>query len=257
MVRQTVREVGNPKKRQYAKYAIDVQHEKDCTTLLIVSAYLRRRKSDPVKRKQYFKIMCLFASEIERIQQIPVAVTDKVERRYLRHMDADLKDTFTIQFRFRRPDIPMLLHCLKIPASFELDNGSICNGEEGLLIFLHFLVFPERFVTGEKFCGWENTRLSRICAWVSWYLYTRHKHLLEDNLDWHAKYLENSLRAIQAKKRSLHPLGLLNPRTANVAENYDGLRHAINRPQGRYDANAVWLDIQANVYSGHAKVGVQ
>ena len=81
-----------------------------------------------------------------------------------------------------------------------------------------------------------------------------HNHLLEDNLDWHAEYLQISLEAIRSKKVHYHPNDLLNPHMANVAEIYDGLRYAINRPQGQYAANGNWLDIQANVYSGNVKV---
>jgi hypothetical protein len=254
MVRQAVRQVGTVKKRQYAKYAIDVQRENDCLAMLGIFVFLRHRMTNAVQRRRYFFVMCMFAAEVEQIQQIPVIVMDKVERRYLRYLDASLKDEFTINFRFRRDHFPSVLRCLRIPVYFKLDNGSICNGEEGLLIFLKIFSFPERLVTAEVFTGWESSRLSRIFNWVSWFIYVNHKHLLENNLDWHAKYLELSLQALQAKKRHYHPQGLLNPRTVDVAENYDGLRDAINRPQGRYDGNGVWLDIQANVYSGHVKV---
>jgi hypothetical protein len=57
---------------------------------------------------------------------------------------------------------------------------------------------------------------------------------------------------------SLHPLGLLNPATAHVAEAYDGFRIAVCRPQGssRLDDHGalIHLDIQAQLYSGHVKL---
>ena len=98
------------------------------------------------KKKNYAIAMCLFAEEVERIQRIPRVVTEKVERRYLRHLDADLRDLFTVKFDFKGDDFPRLLLCLKIPVYFELDNGSVCNCEESLLIFLRLFDFPERHI---------------------------------------------------------------------------------------------------------------
>ena len=57
-------------------------------------------------------------------------------------------------------------------------------------------------------------------------------------MDWHAPYLDNLKRAIQQKKISLHPQGLLNPRTRDVCQDYDGFRISICRPQDALDNDA-------------------
>ena len=104
MKQQSVRQVGTVKKRQYAKYAIHVQHENEYAALVGIFAISRHQKVDTVKKWNYYYYtlaMCLFAEEVE---QIPRVETEKVERRYLRYLDADLRGRFTVNFRFRRDD---------------------------------------------------------------------------------------------------------------------------------------------------------
>ena len=76
MRRQSVRQVGTVKKRQYAKYAIYVQHEKEYAALVGIFAISRHRTVDTVKKRNYAFAMCLFAEEVERIQRIPRYVTE-------------------------------------------------------------------------------------------------------------------------------------------------------------------------------------
>jgi hypothetical protein len=266
MVRETVRQIGTHKKRQYGKYAIDMIEEKDCTNMLGVIAILRHRSTNMARRRLFLLVMLLLAGRVEEIQRVRPSVQQPVERRYLRYLDADLQDRFTSNFRFRREDFPRLLRCLRIPNHFALENGSICVGEEALLIFLKIFSFPNKLIDVETFLGWESSRLSRIFNWISFFLYVTHRHRLEDYLDFHSQYLQASMRAMQAKKRRLHPQGLLNPRTENVAEDFDGLRFAVCRPRDRVMVDAHGqpvlsanghiqrIDVQVQVYSGHVKV---
>lgn len=258
MVRQTVRSVGMIKKRQAAKYAIDVQREKDCTAMIGIFAFLRHRSAERTTRLNFLRIVFLFAAEVEDIQRDIRFITTPIERRYLRIDDVQVRDSFTADFRFRRPFIHRLLRCLRIPAWFELDNGAVVNGEEGLLIFLKRFAGTETLLQIEKFCGWEISRLSRIFKWVCAHIFRFHRHRVEDYLDWHVPYLPACRAAMQAKKRALHPRNLLNPRTENVTEAYDGLRIACCRPTGSsvMDANGnrIYIDLQAQIYNGHCKV---
>ena len=58
--------------------------------------------------------MCLFAEEVERI---PRVVTKKVERRYLRYLEAGLRDRFTINFEFQK--LIVILICQYIAVLFQ------------------------------------------------------------------------------------------------------------------------------------------
>lgn len=136
-----------------------------------------------------------------------------------------------------------------------MDNGCWVNGEEGLLIFLKLFAYPQRLVENEIFCGWECTRLSRIFNWIRDWIFDQHNHLVTDNLDWHAKYLESSKHTMQSYKRSKHPQNALNSRTQNDCGFFDGMKVAICRPKSRVDfdagGNRVHLNIQGQMYSGH------
>lgn len=123
-----------------------------------------------------------------------------------------------------------LMRCLDIPAEFRLDNGSWVNGQEGLLICLHFLAFPSRLIDKEEMFGWEMSRLSRINKYMKCHIYTRQSHLLRDHWAWHIPHLQASKRTWQRKKLALHPGVPLNPRTANVCQTYDGFRVNVCRP---------------------------
>lgn len=258
MTRLTVRKVGSVKKRQHAKYAIDVQRENDHEALFAVIALFRWRCRDPRRRRVYLLLLALCGEIIEDIRRDIDHITQPIERKYLRINDPHLRENFTINFRFRREHLHRLLRCLRIPVYFELDNHSIVNGQEGLLIFLKLFTFPRRLVAEEVFCGWEQSRLCRIFNWVSKHIFTSHRHRIQNYLDWHVPYLARSKTAIQHRKRKMHPQGFLNPRTMNVSEHYDGFRIEVCRPQGALGHNAngqrIHLDIQAQIWSGHKKV---
>lgn len=258
MKRRTVREIGNVKKRRHGKYAIDIVAERDCEVLCLIFGILWLDASDDDEEDDYFMLLATFASHVEDIQRDIRCITTPIERVYLRIDDIHLNDVFTINFRFKKENMIRLLQCLRIPPEFKLDNGSWVNGQEGLLIFLKLFAYPQRLVENEVFCGWEYSRLSRIFSWIRSWIYNHHRYLVTDNLDWHARLLESSKQAMQAYKRSKHPLNLLNERTQNCCGFYDGMRVAICRPQSSTNidenGNIIHLNIQAEVYTGHIKV---
>ncbi|KAJ1428280.1 hypothetical protein B484DRAFT_301948, partial [Ochromonadaceae sp. CCMP2298] len=78
-------------------------------------------------------------------------------------------------FIFRLEDMIRLMHCLRIPAYFRLDNGSVVNGQEGMMVMLRLLAYPLRLIDIEDFFGWELTRLCRIKNWMLDFVYRTHK----------------------------------------------------------------------------------
>lgn len=256
-----VRNIGSVKKRRNGKYAIDAVNEKDSSSMCLIFGGLWLESTNEEESDEYFMLLSLFAGQVEDIQRDIRSITTPIERVYLRIFDVHLEDNFTFYFRFKRENMMRLLKVLRIPAEFKLDNGSWVNGEEGLLIFLKLFSYPQRVVDNEIFCGWECTRLSRIFCWIRNWIFDHHKRLVTDNLDWHAKYLESSKRAIQSYKRSKHPNNELNPRTKNDCGFYDGMRIVTCRPKSKADfddnGNIIHLNIQAQVYSGHIKVNIK
>jgi hypothetical protein len=116
-------------------------------------------------------------------------LTQPVERKYLTFATAH-PDNFTPFFRFLQRDMVRLMRCLRIPAYFTLDNGSVVDGQEGVLVMLRLLAFPLRYIDVEDFFGWEISRLCRIKNWMIKYVYRKHKHRVQDYLWWHVRYIK-------------------------------------------------------------------
>lgn len=210
--RLTVRQQGTVKKRRLSKYAIDVLREDEfdnCCGMLALLAFLQC-DNDPEMKNKLLLCAGLLASESENIRKEVSAFSTPVERRYLRFATDSLQESFTVHFRFRNEFIIRVAKCLQIPADFQLDNGSWVNGQEGLLILLKMMSFPQRLVDVEGFFGWEMSRLSRILKFLKKLIYTRHKHRLEDYWHWHCEHiLIPSRDAILSKKIALHPQGAM------------------------------------------------
>lgn len=160
--RRNVRDIGNVKKRKCGKYAADSLQEKNCIAMLEIFFIFYYLEEDFYVSEDYFYAVALFASQIEDIGRDINCITQPIERRYLRFLDPTLQDNFTINFRFRVKHMTRLMTCLRIPAEFQLDNGSWVNGQEGLLIMLKLHAYPTRLTELEQFFGWEYSRISRI-----------------------------------------------------------------------------------------------
>ncbi|KAJ1410758.1 hypothetical protein B484DRAFT_297994, partial [Ochromonadaceae sp. CCMP2298] len=78
-------------------------------------------------------------------------------------------------FRFLQEDMYRLMRCLRIPTYFTLDNGSVVNGQEGMLVMLRLLAYPLRYIDIEEFFGWELTRLCRIKNYMLGFIYRKHR----------------------------------------------------------------------------------
>lgn len=255
--RPTLRNVGTIKSRRNAKYAADVHQQHDYETLILLFAFLYRRENDPERKRRLRILIFLFAGAVEDITRDVRCINDPIERRYLRFHSPCLESCFTINFRFRREHMIRLMLCLRIPQYFELDNGGIVNGQEGLLIFLKLFVWPSRLTDNEVFLGWELSRLSRVFNWIIAHIYEHHRHRVESFLHWHIPYLESSKEAFRTKKLDLSGDGRLSPRTQDVCAVYDCIRYQVSRPGGDsvvdQNNNVIYLNTQMSVYSGHTK----
>ena len=109
-----------------------------------------------------------------------------------------------LYFRFRKTELPSLLHLLRFPDKMILSNRCSMQGEEVLLRGLYELVAGERQITiSDKVFGRENTQQSRAFSCFIDHIYTNFHHLVHDNLNWWhiTGLMEVSAKAIKDKLR--------------------------------------------------------
>jgi hypothetical protein len=261
MERRSVRDIGSVKKRKYGKFALEKAMERNYESLLAILAAFHHLETNEMMRRLLMDSMFIFGFALEDIRKESYYISEPIERKFLRFISPSLQENFTIYFRFKMEEMPLLMNSLNIPAEFKLSNGSWVNGQEGLLVLLKFLASPTRQVDEEDFFGWENTRLSKILKWMKSFIYHNHGFRVQNCLEWHAKHFEASKQAIQTKKRALHQYHQLHERTENVCLHFDGFRIKTCRPQDQSrvtndDDNdmRIDLDIQSTLYNGKVKV---
>jgi predicted small secreted protein len=191
MTRLRVRQIGNVKRRHRGKYALHVLEEEQAYQLALVCLILRRFEQRRANARRALLLLLLSlaaAATVENIGRDIQYLTRPIERKYLTFANAH-PDSFTAFFRFPQPLMLRLMQCLRIPAYFKLDNGSVVNGQEGVLVVLKFLATPLRLIEVEQYFGWEHTRLSRIKNWMLSFVYRKHKHRVKNYLHWHVRYI--------------------------------------------------------------------
>ena len=94
--------------------------------------------------------------------------------------DAECK----FRFNFTRSELHRLFDALGIPTRFVDNNRCVYSGEEGLLLLLRRLNFPNRLVDLVPEFGLSESRLSILLEIVSSHIWGAHKHLLEDPTIW-------------------------------------------------------------------------
>ena len=139
--------------------------------------------------------------------QVAEVPTVAINRRpvYVKFDDVD-EDICYNRYRFLKKDL------WRLHQAFRLDqfNGwIICNTgtsignkfgtEEALLILLHRLAFPTRYVDMVAIYGREGTALSRIFNWMNNYIRTTFGHLIANNLDYWKDDLEEFTESIREK----------------------------------------------------------
>jgi hypothetical protein len=90
---------------------------------------------------------------------------------------------FYINFRFAREEIPRLVKALKIPKFWRTKNGCVLDGEEGLLMYLKRLSYPDRHLNLVRFFGRSTGFISGMVDRVREYLDVVAARLLR-KFDW-------------------------------------------------------------------------
>jgi hypothetical protein len=260
MTRLCLRQIGNVKKRHRGKYAQHVLEEEQAYQMLYACLILRlraKRRQNARMARKYLIGALAAAITVEDIGRDIQYLTRPVKRRYVTFATAN-PDTFAAFFRFPLPFMPRLMRSLCIPAYFRLDNGSVVDGQEGMLVMLKFLAYPLRLIGEEQFFGWELTRLCRIRSWMLRFIHKKHKHRVQQYLHWHMPYIQRCKEAMQAKKLKLSLTGTLAHRTRNVAHIIDGYRVAVCRPSQpagqQLGGPQPHIDLQCLVYNKWKKV---
>ena len=139
-------------------------------------------------------------------------------------------------FRLEKHHVGRLVDALQIPAIFKCDQGTICEGLEGLCIFLKHFASPCRFSDLIPILGRPVPELCMINNAVIDWVYNHHRRRI---MDWNPNVLspiqlENYVEAVFNKRAALR----------NCFGFIDGTVRPISRP----DEN------QRVVYNGHKRV---
>ena len=139
-------------------------------------------------------------------------------------------------FRLEKHHVGRLLDALQIPAIFKCDQGTVCEGLEGLCILLKRFAFPCRFSDMIPIFGRPVPELCMINNTLFDWVYNHHRHRI---MDWNPNVLspiqlENYAEAVFNKGAALR----------NCFGFVDGTVRPISRP----DEN------QRVVYNGHKRV---
>ena len=140
------------------------------------------------------------------------------------------------EFRCKKRDIAILSDVLNIPAVFECDQRSICDGDEALCILLRRLSYPCRFGDMVQRFAKPVPVLSMITNIVQDYIYDVHNHKITQ---WNHALLSPANLDIYANAISAKGAPL-----TNCFGFIDGTVRPITRPG----------ENQRMVYNGHKRV---
>lgn len=122
------REVRESPGRQVGLYAAECIRIKELDTTAglwgICSVLLEDTDSDDDDNEELLMVAAVVAAEKSESLRADIQyISESVERKYLRFHSPGLQSSFTQLFRFRAEEMPRLLHCLRMPPWFQLDNG--------------------------------------------------------------------------------------------------------------------------------------
>ena len=140
------------------------------------------------------------------------------------------------EFRFRRSDIPVLKEAMGLPDSYTCEQGTVCDGIEGLCLLLRRLAYPCRYSDLIHRFGRPVPELCMITSHVMDTVYALHHHRLTA---WNQTLLSPPL--LQAYADAIRRKGGALP---NCFGFIDGTVRPICRPQ----------ENQGIVYNGHKRV---
>lgn len=148
------------------------------------------------------------------------------------------KDEFECiaDFRVKKNDLPLLAEALRIPPVFTCKQGTVCDGMEGLCIFLKRFAYPCRYSDMIPLFGRPVPELCMICNEVVDWVYETHGNRV---VEWNHTILNPP--ALQTYAEAVYNKGAaLN----NCVGFVDGTIRPICRPEKS----------QRAVYNGHKRV---
>lgn len=142
------------------------------------------------------------------------------------------------------------MRALGIEQELRLENRLRVGGEEALMVLLFRLAFPVRFSTMVVFFQRSESALGRIFRAMLDFVFTNHRHRVQNYLDFWEPYFGEFSRAIDRKQNKLGLCAAQTPAThRNTVGFIDGTIRRCARP-----ARVAELDIQRTLYNGWKKV---
>lgn len=140
------------------------------------------------------------------------------------------------EFRFRKRDIPLLAEAMRLPDSYTCEQGTVCDGIEGLCLLLRRLAYPCRYSDLIHRFGRPVPEICMITNHVMETVYSLHHHRLTA---WNHTLMSPPL--LQTYADAIRMKGSALP---NCFGFIDGTVRPICRPQ----------ENQRIVYNGHKRV---
>lgn len=106
------------------------------------------------------------------------------------------------EFRFKKEDIQVLAGALGIPQTFVCEQGSFCDGIEGLCLLLRRFAYPCRYSDLIPRFGRPVPVLSMISSTILDFIFDNHSHRL---MEWNNTIL--SPRSLQIYANKIHDKG--------------------------------------------------
>ena len=132
------------------------------------------------------------------------AEENNIEKPISYHMDRTInsftQDECDRLFRFKKRDLPRLLHVLGMPALVKLDNRSVFTSEEVLLLCLCRMTTPGRMEDlARAYFGREYSQLARAFRWFLKFVRNTFWEKMTNNLRFWKTYFPACARAIRRK----------------------------------------------------------
>ena len=179
-------------------------------------------------------------SEDEFLLLYDANISKNLDYPYQNYEDFDLEglgeSECLAEFRFRKRDIPILADVMGLPDSYRCEQGTVCDGIEGLCLLLRRLAYPCRYGDLIHRFGRPVPEICMIANYVMETVYSLHHHHLTawNHTLMSPPLLQRYADAIQRKGSAL----------PNCFDFIDRIVTPICRPQ----------ENQGIVYNGHKRV---
>ena len=94
-------------------------------------------------------------------------------------LDEFSEDECWEEFRFKKADIPVLVEALQIPAVIRCNQGTVCDGIEGLCMLLKRMCYPCRYIDMVHLFARPVPVISMITNQVLDFIYETHSHRIQ------------------------------------------------------------------------------